>query len=767
MLRALALLLACTRLQAAPFDKGGLLGVGASEAGQAGAVVARIDDGDSLWWNPAGLDRRRDFDLGLSYGQVLGDAAFDTAFDHRGWIAPLALGYGVGYRHVGFNAGADEQEYALGVAFPFTDDERLLVGLDLRALQSDSGVAGVEGHGYGVDVGLDYHPPLAHDALTLGLALRDVQAGLDWSSGILANPVQLFQAGAAWAFDPDTSAEFDAELASDPSTGGPSGEGFKLGAERWWNLPRYGYKHLVALRLGYLQSSALAPTALGGQFSVGLGLALKDASLDYAVTQEVSALGPTQRLSGSYRFGSSRGAAAKPKAAPTPGPSPVAAQSWSLTLTASTAIFNPLNHGSQLAFNAAAAGPLSEAAQCVLEILPSLGPPVFDFVKRGLVADWSWDGRQASGAWAAPGGYQAQLSVLDAQGLTLSSAGTHFQLDLGGGTLRMLAQDDVFAPIPQSARPNAVLVLGYQGADAKRWTLNIVREGAGRPVRVLSGRKLPARLLWDGHDRHNRKVPDGTYRLSLNLQTASGATLTAQARVDVDTRRPTVALDAQPRVFVPKGDVGSVSFSVALGGEAGIPARWALNIETLQGKKLKTFAGKGSPPQQVVWNGVDEAGQGVPGGALYYADFVVEMESGAQARQPRVALASKLEEPKQPFKLTLQSVRFEEGDEVIALEDYQSLKETAAAVKKYSSDYVLLITGSAAPGEAGKAGLGELELSFLRAKAVRDYLVESEGIPADKVKASGHGAEDQAAGGLPGPAARAKARRVDITIYTQ
>ncbi len=73
----------------------------------------------------------------------------------------------------------------------------------------------------------------------------------------------------------------------------------------------------------------------------------------------------------------------------------------------------------------------------------------------------------------------------------------------------------------------------------------------------------------------------------------------------------------------------------------------------------------------------------------------------------------------------------------------------------------------AAPGEAGRTGLGELELSFLRAKAVRDFLVDGEGIPAAKIKVSGHGAEDQPAGGLPGAAARAKSRRVDITIYTQ
>ncbi len=613
LLRALALLLACTRLQAAPYDKGGLLGVGAREAGQAGAVVARVDDSEALWWNPAGLDLRRDFDLGLHYGQVLGGTAFDTAFDHRGWIEPLALGYGLGYRHVAYQAGADEEEFGVGVAFPFTDDERLLTGVVIRDLQSKSGVADINASGYGVDLGLHYTPPIAHDALTLGLALRDLQSGLEWSNGISANPVQLFQAGAAWAFDADTSAEADAELASDPASGGPTGEGFKLGAERWWGLPRYGYKRLFALRLGYLQSSALAPTAIGGQFTFGVGVDVQGARLDYALVQDVSDLGPTQRVSGSYRFGGSK-KTARPSPTATPsgrdeGHGPVA-RGWSLTLTASSAIFNPLSRGASLSLSLSAAGPLSEAAQTVLEVLPGTGPAVFSSTQNGLPLAWAWDGRQASGAWAVPGGYQAQLSVLDAKGLTLASAVTRVQLDLGGGggSLRLLAQDDVFAPIPQSTRPNAVLVLGYQGAPPKRWTLSIVREGSKRPVRVLSGQKLPARLSWDGHDRRNRKVPDGSYRLTLSLLSAVGSTLTAEASVDVDTRRPSVELGANPRVFEPKGDVGSVSFVLGLTGEAGIPARWSLSIETLQGKKLKVFAGKGAPPQQVVWNGVDEAG---------------------------------------------------------------------------------------------------------------------------------------------------------------
>ena len=84
------------------------------------------------------------------------------------------------------------------------------------------------------------------------------------------------------------------------------------------------------------------------------------------------------------------------------------------------------------------------------------------------------------------------------------------------------------------------------------------------------------------------------------------------------------------------------------------------------------------------------------------------------------------------------------------------------AVKKYSSDYVVQVIGHAAPGESGAAGLGELELSFLRAKAVRDYLVDSEGLDGARVRAVGEGSERPL-----GASDKDRDRRVEVILYAQ
>jgi outer membrane protein OmpA-like peptidoglycan-associated protein len=690
--------------------------------------------------------------------------------DQRGWLEALDLGYGLGYRHVGFRNAASEEELGLGLAFPFTQDRRLNLGLALRALQSRLGVPGVDARGYGLDLGVGYHPPFFSDALRFGLAIRDFQSELNWSTGVDANPVQLLQAGVAWNFDPDASIEFDSEMASDPATGSPSGQGFKLGAERWWDLKHYGLKHLAALRLGYYQSSALAPSALGGLLNFGLGIQYQGLSVDYAFGQDVSTLGPTHRVSAAYRFGGEAGPRPSATPSPTPGTLEPAAP-LSLKLEAAEAVFRPLSGAARQTLTLKATGSQDAVEQTHFEIQPLQGASFYAESRRGLPLDWSWDGRQQSGAWAAAGAYRAQISAVDAQGRTLAAAQASFRLDLGSGPgLRLLPEADIFAPIGQSERRTANLAVGYQGTDVSRWTLNIFRESApARPLRILRGRKLPAKLSWDGFNSKGARVPDGGYRLQLVLERSGGGPLTAETRLDVDTRRPNLDLSADPKVFEPKSGPNAVTFGLGQGDGAGggIPARWSLSVETLTGKKLKSFGGKGSPPPQVLWNGTDEGGKAVPGGALYYVDFTVAMESGALARLPRVTLASNLAEPTQPFKVTLQTLHFEEGEEGIPLEEFPGLREAAAAIKKSATDYVVLVGGYAAPGESGKAGLGELELSFLRAKSVRDFLVDSEGLPADKVKVQGHGAKAPAAGSEASPAARAQARSAEVIIYAQ
>jgi outer membrane protein OmpA-like peptidoglycan-associated protein len=754
---AILLVLASTAsAPAAPFAKGGVLGVGAWESGQAGAVVARSDDAQSLWWNPAGLDLDVDYDLAVSYGDGLEGGLYDTSASHRGFIPGVDLAYGVGGRHVGSEPGLDQYEYGLGVAFPFTDDGRLLAGLALRGLQAT--VDQVSASGYGVDLGLHYHPAVASGRLSLGLATRDLQADLNWPSVPPDGPQQLFQAGAAWDFDADSSVEFDGEVGVVPGQGNGTSSGFKLGAERWWNLPRFGQRHVVALRFGYLQDSSQQPSSLGGQFTAGLGLAWEGWHLDYSWDQDPGSLGSLQRVSLSYAFAPAptwTKTASAPK--PTPVPTVVA---LGLTITATPQRFEPASNPKGLLIWVQSGG-LDNAARSRVDIIGPQGQGVAYREVTGVARSFTWDGRKPGVGPAEPGDYHVAMSVWDAAGNTLAGAQAAFQLVTGPGPLILQPQAESFAPLAQSSRPQARVDVSWGGDDALRWTLSVAKQGAPRPVRVLSGPGLPAQLTWNGLDRQRRRVADGTYQLTLQVLRRAGLTVTAQALVELDTRRPKLLLDAEPRVFKPGAGPTAVRFRAKLLDTAGLPVKWTLQVQSLEGKALRTFNGVGRAPAVLEWDGYDAAGAPAAPGALYYAELMVEMDSGAQLRLPRVALASRPSDPALPFRVPLRTLHFGDGDEVIALDDFKALKDAAAAVKGYNTAYSVQVVGYSAVGENGRGGLGELELSFLRARAVRDYLVDSQGLDPKRVQASGLGAADAK------PGAPDRERRVDVILFTQ
>jgi outer membrane protein OmpA-like peptidoglycan-associated protein len=741
---------------AAPFAKGGVLGVGAWESGQAGAVVARSDDAQSLWWNPAGLDLDVDYDLALSYGDGLEGGLYDTSASHRGFVPGLDLAYGVGGRHVGSVPNLDQYEYGLGLAFPFTDDGRLLAGLTLRGLQATVGQ--VSASGYGVDLGLHWHPAFASGRMSMGLATRDLQADLNWPSVPPDGPQQLFQAGAAWAFDADSSVEFDGEVGVVPGISAGMSSGFKLGAERWWNLPSFGQRHVMAVRIGYLQDSSQQPSSLGGQFTAGLGLAWEGWHADYSWGQDPGSLGSLQRVSLSYAFAAAPGWS---KAVSAPKPTPVpAARPLGLTVTASPQRFEPSATPKGLLIWVQAGG-LENAARSRVDIVGPQGEGVAFREVSGVAQSFTWDGRKPGVGPAGPGDYFVTMLVWDAAGNTLARAQATFQLVAGPGPLILQPQAESFAPLAQSSRPQARADVSWGGIDPVRWTLSVAKEGAPKPVRVLSGPGLPSQLSWNGLDRQRHRVPDGTYTLTLQLLRATGATVTAQAQVEVDTRRPKLLLGAEPRVFKPGQSAVAVRFRSKLLDTAGLPVKWTLQVQSLEGKALRSFNGVGSPPAALEWDGMDAGGAEVAPGGLYYAELMVEMESGAQLRLPRVALASRPSDPALPFRVPLRTIHFGDGDEVIALDDFKALKDAATAVKGYNTAYHVQVLGYTARGENGRGGMGELELSFLRARAVRDFLVQSQGLDPKMVQASGLGSTDAKA------TAPEKERRVDVILFTQ
>ncbi|MGI9659424.1 MAG: hypothetical protein ACR2OD_10985 [Gaiellaceae bacterium] len=116
-------------------------------------------------------------------------------------------------------------------------------------------------------------------------------------------------------------------------------------------------------------------------------------------------------------------------------------------------------------------------------------------------------------------------------------------------------RDRVFSPV--CGCPQATAVLGFTLRKADRVSASII-DGRSDIVRVLfENERLtrgPQQLTWDGVDDSGAIVPDGPYRLRLDLRRAGRAFLVPMV-FRVDTRAPELRLiRAGPATITPDGD---------------------------------------------------------------------------------------------------------------------------------------------------------------------------------------------------------------------
>jgi flagellar hook assembly protein FlgD/outer membrane protein OmpA-like peptidoglycan-associated protein len=139
-----------------------------------------------------------------------------------------------------------------------------------------------------------------------------------------------------------------------------------------------------------------------------------------------------------------------------------------------------------------------------------------------------------------------------------------------------------------------------------------------RLVYVKHGIVVPGTLRWDGTLDSGSPAGDSEYTYTVEAWDDNGnRTTTSERKVVVDTTPPAAAAKSAYIVFSPNGDGNKDTLPLELAGSA--EDSWQASITDAQGKAVKHFEWKNKSPQNLSWDGKDDAGNLAADGVYAFA----------------------------------------------------------------------------------------------------------------------------------------------------
>ena len=273
----------------------------------------------------------------------------------------------------------------------------------------------------------------------------------------------------------------------------------------------------------------------------------------------------------------------------------------------------------------------SSEEQWLAAISAADGSPIREYRWNGRASDISWDGTDEAGNPVPDGVYDYEIRATDRAGNSARAALSDIRVDTRIPRLFATASTDGFSPNGDGIRDSVTYELYANVLDgADEWRLTI-RSTDGVVVREFTDNTIEPQtsVAWDGRDASGR-IREGEFVAEYAIDYEKGnAARALSSAVRVDVTAPEVSVDLSPLPFSPDNDGvdDELRIGLTVQDESAIQA-WRFEILDRNNRFFNEFTGRGSPAEQLIWDGRAADGELVISAEDYPYEFTIVDELG-------------------------------------------------------------------------------------------------------------------------------------------
>ncbi len=194
----------------------------------------------------------------------------------------------------------------------------------------------------------------------------------------------------------------------------------------------------------------------------------------------------------------------------------------------------------------------------------------------------------------------------------------------------------LFSPNGDGVLDNAVFHLGVSDPqNVTDWDF-VITDSMGREVKRFAGKGAPPRTLeWNGKDENNQLIRDGSYQYVLSIVTLAGSKVSMPPQELIcDRQAPNATVSVEPSIFSPEeGSAKPTAHFFLQAYDASGLNSWLLRIKSPSA--VKSFFGKGQPPDKIDWDGKTDAADPAPNGDYTFTLAVRDRAGNTTTTSPQ------------------------------------------------------------------------------------------------------------------------------------